>query len=243
MGRSAVLFFVVAVAAAVFSGACGAAPRGVDVGELQTERRSVEADDAESVRAEIRMALGELNVAGGAGSSLMDADFAYNVAGWRPDVDYRKLGDEGELTVGQRGITEGIPTHRARNEWDVRLNDDVPIALRVQMGGGLGNLDLDSLALTGLDLDMGAGSATVDLTGSWERDVNARIRGGAGELTVLLPSRMGVRVDAGARVGRVNAEGLRRQGDAYVNDAYGGPGANLEVDVEGGIGQINLEVV
>jgi hypothetical protein len=54
---------------------------------------------------------------------------------------------------------------------------------------------------------------------------------------------MGARVEAGTRLGRVNAEGLRKEGDAYVNDAYGDSDATLKVEVTGGVGQINLEVV
>src|SRR3712207_4606236 len=111
------------------------------------------------------------------------------------------------------------------------------------MGGGVGNLDLDGLDLTGLNLDVGAGSTRVDLSGDWARDVSATVRGGAGEVTMLLPSRMGVRVDAGTRLGRINAEGLQKDGDAYVNDAYGGSDNTLEVDITGGVGQITLQLV
>jgi hypothetical protein len=32
-------------------------------------------------------------------------------------------------------------------------------------------------------------------------------------------------------------------GNAYVNDAYGESEVNLNVDVQGGVGEINLEVV
>jgi hypothetical protein len=39
------------------------------------------------------------------------------------------------------------------------------------------------------------------------------------------------------------AEGLSRDGDAYVNDAYGESEATLNVDIEGGVGLIRLEVV
>ena len=239
MGRSLVLCVAV-VAATVLVGACGA-PR-VEVGELRTENRSVQAENAESVQANLRIALGELNVGGGA-DSLMEADFAYNVAAWRPGVNYEVVGDTGELTVRQQGLREGIPTRDVRNEWNLRLSDDVPVDLGVQMGGGVGNLDLDNLALTGLNLDVGAGVTRVDLAGDWGRDLRAVIRGGAGQVTVLLPSRTGVRVDAGTRLGRVNADGLRREGDAFVNDAYGDSEATLEVEVKGGAGQINLEVV
>ena len=239
MGRFVVLFVAV-MAAAMFSGACG--PQRVEVGELRTQTRSVDAEDAESVRANLRIALGELNVSGGA-DELMEADFAYNVAAWEPRVNYELGGDTGELNVEQQGLGEGIPDRNVRNEWDLRLNDDIPMDLAVQMGGGVSNLDLDSLILTELNLDMGAGATTVDLTGNWERDLSAVIRGGAGEVTLLLPSQIGVRVNAGTRLGRVNADGLRKEGEAYVNDVYGDSDTNLEVDVSGGVGQINLRVV
>jgi hypothetical protein len=239
MGRS-VFLFIPAVAAAFFLGACG--PQRVEVGELQTESRSVDPENADSVRANLRIGLGELNLTGGA-DSLVEADFAYNVAAWRPGVSYEVVGDTGELSVEQRGLGEGIPGPDVRNEWDIRFNDEVPTDLSVQMGGGVSNLDLDSLDLTGLNLNVGAGATTVDVTGDWERDLNVVVRGGAGELTMLLPSQTGVRVNAATRLGRVNADGLRKQGEAYVNDAYGASDVSLEVNVSGGVGQINLKVV
>ena len=243
MGRTVVLF-VAAVAAVVLAVACGAAPQRVEVGELRTERRSVEVENAESVKVNLRLAVGELDVGGAAEDPrLMEADFAYNVAAWEPGVDYEVVGDSGELSVQQRGLDEGIPTRDVRNEWDLRLNDRVPVDLTVQMGGGVGNLDLDNLALVGLNLDVGAGSTRVDLSGDWGRDLSAVVRGGAGQVTVLLPSRMGARVEAGTRLGRVDAEGLRKEGGTYVNDAYGDSDATLKVEVTGGVGQINLEVV
>jgi N-terminal domain of toast_rack, DUF2154/Cell wall-active antibiotics response 4TMS YvqF len=239
MGQFVVLF-VAAMAAAMFLGSCG--PQRVEVGELRTQTRSVDAEDAESVRANLRIALGELNVSGGA-DELMEADFAYNVSAWEPRVNYELGGDTGELNVEQQGLGEGIPNRDVRNEWDLRLNDDIPMDLAVQMGGGVSNLDLDSLILTGLNLDMGAGATTVDLTGDWERDLSAVVRGGAGEVTLLLPSQTGVRVNAGTRLGRVNADGLRKEGEAFVNGAYGDSDATLEIEVSGGVGQINLKVV
>ena len=44
-------------------------------------------------------------------------------------------------------------------------------------------------------------------------------------------------------MGKINAKGLRRQGDSYGNDAYGDSGVTLNVDVQGGVERINLEVV
>ena len=64
-----------------------------------------------------------------------------------------------------------------------------------------------------------------------------------GEATVRLPGEVGVRVEAQGGLGQINAQGLQKQGDSYVNDAYGDSDVTLDVDIKGGVGQINLEVV
>jgi hypothetical protein len=95
----------------------------------------------------------------------------------------------------------------------------------------------------GLKLQMGAGKTTVDLTGDYAKSFDASIQGGVGEATVMLPSGVGVKAKAQGGLGKINAEGLKRVGDSYVNDAYGESDVTLNVDVQGGVGQINLEVV
>ena len=228
------------VVAAVLLGSCGT--QGQDVEKMQNESRSIQPEDAKSVRAHLTMGAGELKV-GGAADALMEGDFSYNVADWKPQIDYEVSGEKGDLTVEQSSGDDGRLGGGARNEWDLRFNDDVPTDLVVEMGAGESDLDLDSLALTGLDLQMGAGETTVDLTGDYARDFDASIEGGVGEATVLVPSEVGVRVRAEGGLGKINAEGFQREGEAYVNDAYGDSDVALSVDVRGGVGSINLEVV
>ena len=238
MKRSAVLLVV----AAVFLGSCGAQGQGQDVGEMRNESRSIQPEDARSVRAHLMMGAGELKV-GGAADALMEGDFSYNVADWKPQIDYEVSGEKGDLTVEQGSGDDGRLGGGAGNEWDLRFNDDVPTDLVVEMGAGESDLDLDSLTLTGLDLEMGAGETTVDLTGDYAQGFDASIEGGVGEATVLVPSEVGVRVRAEGGLGKINAEGFQREGEAYVNDAYGDSDVSLDVDVQGGVGSINLKVV
>jgi N-terminal domain of toast_rack, DUF2154 len=238
-----VLLIVMMAATALLAGACGTQRGGTQkVGKMQRESQSVALEKAESVRAKLKMGAGELNITGGA-DQLMEGDFSYNVAAWKPKVGYDVSDDTGELTVEQ-GSGEGVHLGAdARNEWDIRFNDEVPTDLVVQMGAGESDLDLDSLTLKGLDLQMGAGKTTVDLTGDYAQGFDASIQGGVGEATVLLPSEVGVKAKAEGGLGKINAEGLKRVGDSYVNDAYGESDVVLKVDVQGGVGQINLEVV
>jgi hypothetical protein len=238
-----VLSILLMAATAVLAGACGMQPGGTpQVGKMQHESKSVDPENAQSARAQLKMGAGELNLAGGAGR-LMEGDFSYNVAEWKPEVSYDVSGDEGELVVRQGGTEGSNLTGEARNEWNVSLNDEVPTDLVVQMGAGESDLDLDSLTLTGLKLQMGAGKTTVDLTGDYTQSFDASIQGGVGEATVMFPSEVGVKAKAQGGLGKIDAEGLERVGNSYVNDAYGESDVTLSGNVQGGVGEINLEVV
>ncbi len=87
---------VLMIAAAIFVNSCG--PRAV--GQLQRESQAVDLENAQCARAELRMGAGELNLTGGA-EALMEADFTYNVADWKPGVNYDISGRSGELIVKQ----------------------------------------------------------------------------------------------------------------------------------------------
>ena len=241
--KKLLFLFALLVTAAVLLSSCGTQRGGTQqVGEMQRESRSIQAQDAQAVRSKLQMGAGELNITGGA-DQLMEGEFSYNVSNWKPKVSYDVSGERGEVTVKQ-GSGGGVRLGGdARNEWAISLNDEVPTDLVVEMGAGESDLDLDSLTLTGLDLQMGAGKTTVDLTGDYAQDFDASIQGGVGEATVLLPSEVGVKAKAEGGLGKINAKGLKREGDSYVNDAYGNSGVTLSVDVQGGVGQINLEVV
>jgi len=210
----------------------------VDAGPTQRESKSIDLDKSEMVRTDLKMAAGELRISGGA-SKLMEADFAYNVPPWKPEVRYSATGFRGELSVEQ---PSGSPTAKnSRNEWNVRLNDSVPMDLVVKFGAGEAKLNLASLSLRSVQVEMGAGTLEMDLRGQPKRDYDVRIRGGVGEATVRLPRDAGIQANATGGLGSINVRGLtKKEGDRYENDAYEHAKVRIHVDVKGGIGNINL---
>jgi hypothetical protein len=118
----------------------------------------------------------------------------------------------------------------------------VPMDLSVDMGAGNSDLQLAGLSLTGLDITLGAGGSTIDLSGDWTRDVNITIDAGAGDITVRLPKDVGARVKVDAGVGRMEAPNLTKDGNIYTNAAYGVSDVTLRINMQAGIGSINLEV-
>lgn len=212
----------------------------VATGPLQTDVKDVKLGAAKSVHVEIRMGAGELKVGGG-GTSLLDAQFTYNVPEWKPQVDYSVSGTQGRLSIRQPAGTGGA-SGNVRYDWDLHLNGKVPLTMDVQMGAGRADLTLGKLSLTALDVKLGAGETIVDLTGDWKNDLAAQIKGGVGKATLRLPRDVGVRVSAAGGIGAVNAHDFKKEHGVYVNDAYGKSPVTLRVDVKAGIGEINLEL-
>jgi hypothetical protein len=214
----------------------------VTTGDLRTESQSVGLGGAKSVRVQIKMGAGQLKVGSGvkAANGLLDAEFTYNVPRWKPEVHYTRNGDQGLLTVEQ---PSGGGSHgNTRYEWDLHLANKVPTEMSVDMGAGKADLILGGLALTNLDVNLGAGETNVDLTGEWKNDFSGHIKGGVGKATLRLPRDVGVRVQARGGLGSIDAHDFRRDGDYYENDAYGKSPVTLRLDVEGGVGQIVLEL-
>jgi hypothetical protein len=147
---------------------------------MQHESHSIQRENVKSVRVHLMMGAGELKVSGAA-DALMEADFSYNVSEWKPRVSYDVGGDTGELRIKQGDGGCVRLGGKARNEWDIPLNDEMPTDRVVEMGAGEGDLDQDSLTLTGLDLQMGAGKTTVDLTGDYARSFDSSLEGGIGD--------------------------------------------------------------
>ena len=81
----------------------------------------------------------------------------------------------------------------------------------------------------------------LDLRGTPKKDYEVRIRGGVGEATVYVPTAVGVVAYASGGLGAVDAKGLQKRGDRYVNAAYeNNAKVSIRLDISGGIGAIHL---
>ena len=232
------------------------------VGPLQTESRSIELDGAEVIRTEIEIGAGELDVNGGA-ADLLQADFKYNVAELKPEVNYSadKLSI---LTPETEGMAAFWDLDDYENEWDLSFNDTVSMEMKIFLGAGRANLKVGDLTLTSLDIDTGAGevnldlqgssaltrltidagvsAVTVDLTGDWQTNLDADIKAGVGDLTLLLPQAACVRVEVEGGISNTNTTGLTKDGDVYINPACDQSDVTLRIDINAGIGNINLNL-
>ena len=227
--------FPIAICAALTLAACNV--NTVSSGPEQHESRSVDLDKSEKVHARFKMPMGDLKMSGGAGK-LMDADFSYNVATWKPDIRFTSTGGAGELIVEQNGQKSSFGG--AKNSWDMKLNDGVPMDLDIQFGAGDADLKFGSMNLRGLNLEMGAGDLHLDLRGMPKKDYSVRVRGGAGDATIYVPRTAGISALVKGGLGDISVKGLHKSEDRYMSDGYDSATVRIDLDIQGGVGSISL---
>jgi hypothetical protein len=231
LARRSVSHVVVVVGAAALLGGCGFS--SVATGETRNETVSFDLDDSKSIRAQIRMGTGKLDVKSGT-PKLMEGRFAYNVPESKPVVEYRA----GEINLSQPRSPANFGN--TVNNWDLTLNGDVPLEIKAELGAGEANLELGRMNLSRVEVSLGAGEVNMDLRGDPQRSYSVQVRGGVGETVVYLPRNVGISATASKGIGGISVEGLERRDGVWVNpDKIDAP-VTVRLDVKGGVGEIRL---
>lgn len=206
-------------------------------GPVQHLQKSIELDKTEMARVEIKLGAGELRVEGGS-AKLMDAGFDYNIASAKPIVRYDASSFRGDLTIEQPSGFRG-GTNSTYN-WNLRLNDKVPIDFVTHLGAGEAHLNLGTMNLRSVEVHMGVGQVELDLRGKPARDYDVQIHGGIGQAIVHLPSTVGIVASASGGIGDIEVQGLEKHNGRWTNPAYEHSPVTIHLEVKGGIGNITL---
>jgi len=207
----------------------------VRTGPTEHETKVLDLDKSELTRVELKMGAGELRVQGGS-SKLMEADFTYNVPAWKPQVEYHSTGVRSDIEIFQPPGT----APQGKSDWNLRFNDSALMDLVAHVSAGEARLNLGSLNLRSVAVNLGAGEVNVDLRGNPKRSYDVRINGGVGQATVYLPASVGISATAAGGIGEINVRGLEKRNDRWINPGHENAPVTIRLDVKGGIGQIDL---
>lgn len=206
----------------------------------------IEHEGARSADVFISMGVGNLTVQGGTDKkNLMESTITTGNPEWRPEITYDINNSRGVLRIIQkeRGGNMMFPA-TFLNTWDIRLNDEIPLALDVKMGVGDSKLNIGKLNLTALLVKMGTGEQVIDFGGYLRNGPDTEIICGVGDLTVRVPASVNSRITVENGVGDIRADGFERKDGVYTRGMYSDTEtAVLNIHIKQGVGTVILEAV
>jgi hypothetical protein len=205
-------------------------------GEIKTERTALDIGDAKDLEASIDFPAGEIALSGG-GKKLLEADYTFSSDRFKPTFDLQRNNGRATLNVGVKPKASG---NGQNIRWEMRLADSLPTAIVFHMGAGKAQLDLGSLDLRSLRLNLGVGELTLDLRGRPKSSYDVEVNGGVGKCLVYLPGGS-VHAEAYGGIGKIDVQGrFKRDGNHYYSHDWDEAKTRVNLRVRGGIGKIDL---
>lgn len=117
--------------------------------------------------------------------NVLNARIEYDPDELETDMDYHKIGDEGELYLYSKS-KDGHHLDTDDNYWELRLPETVPIDFEIEIGDCEAEFDLTGLRVNSLDLDLGASSTEITFREpNLERTSKINIDVGVSELRIV----------------------------------------------------------
>jgi hypothetical protein len=208
----------------------------------------------------IKVSGGNLIVTGQS-KELAEVNLSYFKNDWNPTVSFTENEKEGKLTI------TALSNHKEQhideeNVCQIALNNKLTYSLGVAMGVGISEFNLQGLSIDKalfrlgvgaftinlantsvptLKIDAGIGEATVNLSGKWKNDLKAKINAGIGQITIIVPKDMGVKLIVSGFLGSVETPGYQKKNRVYSNPNLGKTKHTLELDINGSIGTVIIK--
>jgi hypothetical protein len=226
----------------------GAIPQGVTAGSLTVDRTETVSEDlkgSQRATVDIKFGAGRLNVdALTEGSDQLvqgSLDLSRNESLTK---NYSANNGVANLTLQSRGsFNMGLEVwgNADAKKWNISLNRDLPLDLRLDTGAGQSMLDLTNLNLTRLDMNGGVGQVTVKLPMRGRYSVE--VDGGVGQVIIMVPQGLAAKVHVDGGLGGVNASGFSQQGSDYSTGNYNAAENRADIQVKGGVGEVVLKTL
>ena len=221
--------------------------------------KSIDLTDAKVSQTNIKFNAGTLGLSTHNRSSVaLNAEFTRE--SWKPEMRIDK--QAGEIILQQpdnkstnmkdddhndwqilfpKNLTTSLSLTIGAGEASIDLSGSKLRSLVVEAGAGEFNINLANTSLSHLEVNAGVGELNLDLSGRQEQNLHASINGGIGSIKLLLPQDTGVRVKVNG-LGGIDVNDLIKRDGYYVNSLYGKSSKNIEIEVNGGLGNLELKL-
>lgn len=212
----------------------GAFWRGT-LGEADGEPRVIALQGARQAALRLEYGAGRLRLGSGAtGDQFLAGNFAGSV-----EEKVRLAGDELQVRLEMGPFPAFLFGGRGGSEWDLRLNRDVPLTLRVETGASQSELDLRDLRVTDLKLSTGASKTDLTLPAA-AGTTTVQVELGAASLDIALPAGVAGRIRAEHGVASIEVDAARfpYANGIYESVDYSSAANRADITIQAGVGRV-----
>ena len=203
---------------------------------VEGEQVSIPLEGATSAYVKLDHGAGRLTLRSGAGSGeIVNGTFGNGLS-------YKSHVEGGRMEVKLRTSQQAWAWWPGESlDWDIRLNRDIPLSLKIDSGASASILDLSDLKVTDLDIDTGASSTELTLPAN-AGNTHVDIDTGASSLKVSIPSGVAasIRVKSGIASVNVNPRFTRLEGSLYQSTDYSTAANRVDMTIDAGVGSIEV---
>ncbi len=212
---------------------------GVFTGKnVEVENASIDLQAAKTADINISHGAGELKIHGGANANeIARGSFAGGL-----DQKVNRDGDRLEVRMRPAHDFSDFLFWGPRNQinWDIALNAEIPISLKLNLGANKSELDLRDMNITNLDLDTGASETKIILPsrGRFRADLDL----GAASLEVTIPVGLSARihVSLGAADLKIDQSRFPRNGNIYQSLDFDTAVNSVDMTIDAGAASIKV---
>jgi hypothetical protein len=204
---------------------------------VEGEKASIPLEGASSATIKLDHGAGKLTLSPGAGpDEILNGTFGNGLS-------YKSHVEAGRLEVKIRTSQQPWTWWPGESlDWDIHLNRDIPISLKIDSGASASFLDLSDLKVTELDIDTGASSTELRLpsnAGSTHVDIDT----GASSFKVAIPEAVAanIRVKSGIASVNINPRFKRLDGGLYQSPDYSSAANRVDMTINAGVGSIEVK--
>jgi hypothetical protein len=206
-------------------------------GSSGEEQVSIDLGAAREAALQLHHGAGHLTVASGAGTAQLLSGRCTGGVRYRPEVKRDRL------DVRMRPEPTPFPFFGSWRgmEWDLQLNNQIPLSLDLDTGASQVRLDLRELQVGQLRLHTGASSIDLDLPASTSF-TKVEIELGAASLDMRVPEGVAaiVRVQQGASAIEVDTTRFPHQNGHYQSADYETATHRVDIDIQAGAGRVSV---
>jgi hypothetical protein len=204
-----------------------------------TEYASIPLEDIKQARILVQHGAGRLRLSSGANPAvLLEGEFGGGV-----EVNKQSQGDHLQVKLSLPGrIFPFVWFPGESLDWSLRVNREIPLALKFETGAGETQMDLSDLLVSELALSTGASSSSLTLPGN-AGSTTVKIESGAASLDIRVPAGVAAKIRSSGGISSISVDRQRfpKAGDVYLSPDFDFAPNKVEINVQMGVGSVSIK--